>query len=115
MKITKKQLKKQEKRLLKKNNKLLWLKLRNEVYNFQNEKCYLCQNNVSLNKMDIHHIIDRRFKPLEFDKLNLVGLCKRCHRLSIFAVHQSSIYFSDILRTKDNDRYYYLLNKFTIK
>ena len=113
-KITKAILKKREKRLIKRKNKELWNKLKLEVLLRQDFRCYVCFKKASKrkNKIDVHHIIDRRYKPLMYDPANLVGLCSRCHRLAPHAVHQSSIYFSELLRIREIERYNYLLNKF---
>ena len=110
-KITKTILKKRAKRLMNRQNKELWTKLRNEVILEQDNRCYLCNKKIKKSKIDLHHIIDRRIKKLTYDKLNLVGLCKRCHRLSPYSVHQSSIVFSDLLKNKETKRYNYLLKK----
>jgi 5-methylcytosine-specific restriction endonuclease McrA len=113
VKVTKKVLRVREKRKLKREAKELWIKLRQEVISEQGNRCYLCGKKISKkkNKIDVHHIIDRRNKKLMYNKLNLVGLCKRCHRLSPLAVHQTAIYFSEILRTKEPERYSYLLER----
>lgn len=111
-KISKKVLKGREKRLVRKQEIKLWNLLRENIISKQGNKCYLCEKEFKNSKMDIHHIIDRRVRPLKFEPLNLVGLCKRCHRLSFQAVHQSCIIFSEKLRLKENERYYFLLKKF---
>ena len=108
-KITKAILQKREKRKNKRELKQKWNLLRKEVIELQNNKCFLCKKYNS--KLNIHHIIDRRIKETAYDKLNLVGSCPMCHRLSPLAVHQTSIYFSEMLRIADNERFYYLLSK----
>ena len=101
-----KHLRKEEKRELK--NK--WNLVRQQVKDIQNNKCYLCNKEVYGKSANIHHIIDKRFKELYLDINNLILLCPICHRLGKIAVHNTSIYFSEILRKKEPKRYKYLMN-----
>ncbi len=99
------QLKRQEK---KEKNKQ-WNIVRQEVKDLQNNKCYMCNAEIYGMSAHIHHIADRRFKELFLEKQNLILLCPRCHKFDKLSVHNTSIYFSEMLRKKEPERYYYLL------
>ena len=106
MEKTKQQIKKLEKREKKKK----WEIIRKRVKEIQKNRCYLCNSEVYGKNAHIHHIIDRRIKELFFDLNNLVLLDSSCHKLSSLSVHNTSIYFSEILRNKEPNIYNYLIN-----
>jgi hypothetical protein len=112
-KVTKASLLKKEKRKIKKEFKLLWNELREKVKTNQNNKCYFdnCQREVFGKSAHIHHIISRDIKILKYDIFNLVLLCPSHHKLHPLSVHQTSIYFSEMLRIKEPDRYNYLIKR----
>jgi len=105
-KLTKAYLKKQEKK--ERNNK--WKLVRQTVKDMQNNYCYVCDKEVYGMSAHVHHIIDRRIKALFFDLNNLVLLCPNCHKFDALSVHGTSIYFSEILRKKEPERFQYLIN-----
>jgi 5-methylcytosine-specific restriction protein A len=109
--LTKKQILKREKRILKKELKNRWIKVRQEIKDKQNNKCYMCSKEAFGKSAHIHHIIDRRFLELFYNPLNLVLLCPRCHKLDRLSVHNSSIYFSEMLRLREPERYEYLIKQ----
>ena len=88
----------------------LWNQIREQVKLKQNNRCYLCNKEVKGRSANVHHIIDRRFKDLELAPFNLVLLCPRCHKFDKFSVHNTSIYFSEILRKREPERYELLIN-----
>lgn len=112
-KVTKAILKKREKRAIKRLEREKWLKLREEVKVRQNNKCYYpnCTFDISGKNSHIHHIVSRQFKELKYDPENLVLLCTRHHIFDKLAVHETSIYFSELLRTLEPSRYQYLLSR----
>ena len=59
-------------------NKKKWLRLKEEIYNERGRECEICGSQIGLN---VHHILPRSEYPsLNFDKENLIILCKDCHK-----------------------------------
>jgi hypothetical protein len=112
-KVLKSVILKRERKMIKRKEKELWNQLREKVKYLQDNRCYYPNCNLEIfgKSAHIHHIISRDIKEFKYDILNLILLCPRHHKLSPLSVHQTSIYFSDILRNKEPERYYYLLNK----
>jgi len=104
--ITKKLLKKQAR----KEQKIKWNLVRQQVKERQNNKCYICEKEIFGKSAHTHHIVDRRVKELFFDLQNLILLCPRCHKLDKLSVHNTAIYFSMILQKKDIERWNYLID-----
>lgn len=104
--------KKQELKKIKRKNKIefnkKWKAIRELVKFGQDNKCYICDKEVFGKSAHIHHIIDRRILELFFNLNNLVLLCPRCHKLDPYSVHNSSLYFVEILKNKEPKRYEYL-------
>jgi len=110
-KITKKEIRRKEKKAAKRAMRELWDKLREEVKKIQSNKCYICNEEVLGARAHCHHIISREIKSLQYDIQNLVLLCPGDHKLKALSVHKTSILFSELLRTREPERYNYLLEK----
>lgn len=110
-KILKSVLVKREKRKIRREERERWNMLRDNVKITQGNHCYICEKEVFGKSAHIHHIISRDIKELKYDRLNLVLLCPVHHKLGSLSVHQTSIYFSELLRKREPERYYYLLSR----
>jgi 5-methylcytosine-specific restriction endonuclease McrA len=108
-KITKAEIQKKEKRALRKAKKVQWEEVRQLVKDAQNNKCYICNKEVYGMSSHIHHIIDRRFKELFTEPKNLILLCPTCHKFGKLSVHNTAIYFSEILREREPERFAQLI------
>ena len=108
-KITKAQIQKKERRLLRKEKKAQWEAVRQLVKDAQNNKCYMCNKEICGMSSHVHHIIDRRFKEMFFELNNLILLCPTCHKFGKLSVHNTAIYFSEILREREPERFAQLI------
>lgn len=106
-KLTKKRIKILQKRA----DKKLWKELREKVKVLQDNRCFVCDKVVESYNAHTHHIISRSVKELKFDIQNLILLCPLDHKFGSLSVHKSSIVFAELLRTKQPERYYYLLRR----
>ena len=63
----------------------LWNAVRQIVLKRDGNCCVFCG---SKEKPNVHHIIDRRYKPYRYDPNNLISLCSKCHKFDAFcSVH----------------------------
>jgi Na+-translocating ferredoxin:NAD+ oxidoreductase RNF subunit RnfB len=85
-KVTKKQLKRLEKR----NNNKLWKEVRQQCIS-RDEGCIICK---SQERMSAHHLIPREIKELKYDLDNLVTLCPKHHKFSLeISAHRNPVMF----------------------
>lgn len=78
-KLTKAQIAKAEKKILKKKWDELSKQLRTET-----PYCQLCHN---FEGLSVHHLLEKRLhKDLYFERMNLIVLCRGCH----FEIHDNS-------------------------
>lgn len=96
---------------LSKETKLAFKLVKEEVKNKQNNKCYICGREIYGKSAQLHHIIDRRVKDLFADERNLILLCPACHNLGIWSVHKTSILLSEIIKSKEPERYKFLIEE----
>lgn len=85
--MTKKEVKKKEKRLLNKALKLWAVSVKAR----DNNKCVICGSTKMLNA---HHIIPRQDKNFNLDIDNGISLCPSCHRFSfVISAHHNPFIF----------------------
>ena len=104
-KITKKELK----RLEKKEDKRRWKEVRIKVLERDNYQCLLCDSSYKLN---VHHLIEKEFlmfRYLKFDVRNLITVCPRCHKFGEFSIHKNPLYALSIVQKMYPDNYKFLL------
>lgn len=104
-KITKKEIKRQERIL---NNKKLkqWSI---DVRNRDGNKCLIC---LAIKYIHAHHIIPKDIKEFKFDLDNGIALCAKCHRFSrICSAHQNSFVFMIWFMEHRNEQYELMCKK----
>jgi hypothetical protein len=75
----------------------LWALVRKIVLERDGHCCVMCGNT---EKTNVHHIIDRRYKPFSFETNNLISLCPKCHKFDSFkSVHCNPARFLKFLKT----------------
>ena len=58
----------------------------------------VCERCGSREHLNVHHIINKRYKPLRYNKLNSLVLCAKCHKFDIkMAAHSNPIMVVDLL------------------
>jgi hypothetical protein len=104
-KITKKELKKLEK---KKNNKL-WREVREECIS-RDGRCIICGSKI---RMSAHHLIPREIKELKYDLDNLVTLCPKHHKFSLeISAHRNPLAFFIWLQINRGPQIYKIMEKY---
>lgn len=114
-KITKKILKKREKRALKREYKLKLNNWKKEVKLRDNYCCQMCEKDLKDTpaSQHPHHIIPNlpQYKELSTDIENGILLCPYCHKWSRESPHLNALYFNYWLSIKKPLQYNYLVNK----
>jgi len=59
----------------------LWAVVREKVLERDNNCCVMCK---STQKTNVHHIIDKRYRPFCYETNNLICLCPKCHKFDSF-------------------------------
>jgi hypothetical protein len=108
MKITKKELKRKEKRLLAKQ----WQQVRQLVLERDGHKCVLCG---SVERLNVHHILPKEFlayRYLQFDIRNLITCCPKCHKYGNKSFHKCPLYALNVFKTMYPENYDFLMSQF---
>jgi|GEM_PF-6397777 len=65
----------------KKSSVVRWIEFRDYIINRDVNKCCKCNNKFESSNLHVHHLLSRTRNPdKEFDELNCITLCARCHR-----------------------------------
>lgn len=108
-KITKAILKKREERLIKKQNKLKWKDLQQQLLKRDDYRCVFCGKLVNLKHFQSCHIIPEEFIETRYDLNNLLLACFYHHKVGKYSMHNHPLWFTLWLQKNRPEKYEYLI------
>jgi 5-methylcytosine-specific restriction endonuclease McrA len=81
-----------------------------EIRARDSHQCQVCKRTVFL---DVHHLIGREVEEYWLEPLNLITLCKKCHKFSReLSAHKQPVYFAIWLKLNKPEQYKWVEDKY---